>query len=670
MYRPTGQVATPKRSTIVQRSFPKGTVTVLSADRTPNTAVVDMTNMDIVQDSLAKPRPSTVAYGPTALGTIIGIGTFTKLNSGVPQKWQITMQVVGGVGKVVINKDGGAWTTIGGSYSATAWCQFTQSTNRVYISNGTNVMSYYDINLGTIVSYTALTTPATPTLVASASLTSGTTSQTYYYAISALNNVGETIGVISAALSINKLRDAFVSGTDSITVTGTAVTNAVGYNIYLGRSTDLTSFSYLTTVTPAAGVAPVWADNGSTIANIFKTPGVADGTGGAKLTFLISANGQLFGVGDPVSPYKMWYSGKNEQGGNFAPGFGNAGGYAYINYGGDSLPTVVQSFRDGKGNPVITVLTHGQAGAGKFYHASETSTVYGTQTITYFQVYEANGQSGTISPFGVVQANNNIYYPTGDNFKSTGTQPNIINILATNSISQAIDPSVRGLNLSAMSKCCGLFWRDRIFWAVANGTTSNNEIWIHDIARGGLWILRWTLAATWLWLYEDNSGVTHMCALVGNTIVEFSTTVLTQDQGVPFKTRLASGSIVWDESGVSLAAVQSQRFKLMYPQGSIQINDYGLGEDLTGIQTLGGTTYTATVSRTGWGQWTYGRHTFGEGVGVISYYSQSVGIVVLEPDETLNQISWEIITTGANCDYVLSTVTTVASVIPGALLGD
>ena len=94
---------------------------------------------------------------------------------------------------------------------------------------------------------------------------------------------------------------------------------------------------------------------------------------------------------------------------------------------------------------------------------------------------------------------------------------------------QAIDPDVRKLNLAAMSKCVGLYYNGRIHWAVANGTSTNNEIWTLDIARGGLWILRWTLPADWLYLYEDNTGVTHFCALVNNRIVEFTSSVSTQD---------------------------------------------------------------------------------------------------------------------------------------------
>lgn len=651
---------------IVQKTFDKGYISVLESSRIPNDGLADMTNIDVVQDSIVKPRPSTVAYGPAALGTIIGIGTFTKIVSGSPQRWQITMQVIGGVGQIVINKDGGTWTTIGGSYNASAWCMFTQSRNRVYISNGVNTMSYYDINAGTITTYTALAAPSTPTLSATASLTSGSPAFPYFYAMTANNNVGETSATMSGQQLVNKLRDSWVSGTDAITVTGAVVTGAVSYNWYISIDNTLTDFQYLATTSN-----PSFTDDGSTVENTFKSAPPGDSTSGPIVSYMIADEGQLFAVGSKVAgtEFNMWYSGQGQHSGDFSPF--NGGGYAYINYGGDALPTCVQSFHDGKGNPVITVLTTGQGGAGKMYHAQATSTTFGSTVIPFFNIYEAAGQSGTISPFGVVQADNgNIYYPTGDNFKSTGMAQGIVNMLAINSVSQAIDPDVRALNLSAMSNCVGLFYRQRIFWAVPNGTASNNEIWITDLARNGLWILRWTVPAKWLWLYEDNSGTTHMCALVNNVVVEFTTNVQTQDQGVPFRTRLASGSIVWDNSAISMAAIQNQFFKLLFPKGTIYINNYGIGDEINAVQTLGNDEFMASVSNTGYGQWDYSDiYYYGYDVGYINSTAQAVGMVIIDVDDTLNEISWEIITLDADCDYTLSTVTTIGVNIPRAYLG-
>jgi hypothetical protein len=128
--------------------------------------------------------------------------------------------------------------------------------------------------------------------------------------------------------------------------------------------------------------------------------------------------------------------------------------------------------------------------------------------------------------------------------------------------------------------------------------------------------------------------------------------------------------MTWDPSGIALAAIQSQYFKLLYPRGHIYINNYGIGEDGNGQQTLGGTSYSATVTATGYGQWDYsGLYMYGADVGAVNSYAQASGVALLEPDETLNELSWEIITTDAGCDYMLSTVTTMGVLIPNNYLG-
>ena len=148
-----------------QSGFKKGYMSFVTDSRMPFDALADLTNMTLDQDNLPRPRPSLVEFGEQPLGTVIGIGTFIKIVSGVPEKSDISMQVIAGVGKVHVRKDGGTWTAAtgaGNSYDDEAVVNFAQSASRVYVSNGENAMSYYDINTGAIVVYTSLTTPSTP----------------------------------------------------------------------------------------------------------------------------------------------------------------------------------------------------------------------------------------------------------------------------------------------------------------------------------------------------------------------------------------------------------------------------------------------------------------------------------------------------------------------------
>jgi hypothetical protein len=617
----------------------------------PQNGLSDMTNAWLTQDSLPTPRPSLVRYGAQPLGTMIGVSTFTKIVAGRPERWEISMQAIAGVGKICIRKDGDVWTNIGGTYNDVAIVTFAQSNSRVYLANGVDAMSYYDIDTGTIYTYSALIKPNVPTAVKTGL---AGTNYTFYYRVSASNNVGETEGSVAVTISTDKLRNDWIDGTDKVTLSWTAVTGTnVTYNIYVGTAAGNEKQI-------ATGISAItFVDNGTAAANPFKIAPSGNSTQAPKLTYIYNKNGQIYGVGDIENPYYLWYSGVGEQSGDFSPFSG--GGYVGIDFGGDTLPVNVRAFRDGKGTPAMTVLSQGAAGSGKLSHVTFQTQTVGNTTFTYPEVYEANGQAGTVSPRGVIEANNSLYYPTGSDFKTTGSKPNVMNILSTDSISQGILPDVQGLNLAAMKNVVGLEYQDKLYWSLPFGSNENSEIWIMDLSRGGVWILRWTIPAKLMWLYEDNDGYTHHCVLVNNVILEFTDSVKTTDDGVAFRVRVATGRMVFDKAGVGMAAIQFQRFKVLYPTGTINFNVYGLGESgqTTGVAN---TSFRQAVSYTGWEQWLYDNQNepayYDGDIGVISSVARSMEVVPVEVDEILNEISDEITSDTAGVDFTLSSIST------------
>ena len=429
MFTPAKGQKKRKPVNVQQTKFNKGYISTLADSRIPQDALADTLNISLEQDGLPRPRPSLIRYGEQPLGTVIGVGTFTKIVSGEPEHWEIAMQVIGGIGKIHVRKDGDTWTAVAGvgnSYNSSAWTTFTQSNNRVYVSNGVNNMSYYDINAGTITSYTALSTPSAPT-VTQTGLTG--TNYTQRYKISANNAAGESAASTAGTVQTLKLRDAWNGTGEYVDVSWSSVVGAVSYNVYWGDAAG--HEYYLTTVT-----GTTFRDDSSIAANTFRLYPQADSTTGPKLKYLYNKNAQLFGVDDVNNRSYLWYSGTGLNSGDFSPF--NGGGFVAIDYGGDTVPVAVRAFRDGKGTPALTVLTKGAAGKGKLFHVTFNETTYGDTLIVYPEVYEANGQSGTTSPLAVVEANNNLIYPTGNAFKSTGTKANIVNILATDSISQVL----------------------------------------------------------------------------------------------------------------------------------------------------------------------------------------------------------------------------------------
>jgi hypothetical protein len=647
----------PKRKTrrpvnISQHEFSKGYVSTIANARRPLNSFADLTNMEIVQDSIARPRPSLMAYGTQMPYPIVGRGKFTQNKV----RKEIFMLNVSGVGKVYTRTDGGSITLIGGNYTVSVWTGFCQSYNRVYIYNGTDKLSYLDLATDTIQTYTGISAPGAPTPSKSGM---AATTWTYYYKVSANNAVGTTEASTAGSVQVGKTRENWDSTTNFVTVTWSLVTGATSYNVYVGDAAGEEKL-----VTTTTGLS--FVDDGTLNPDPFTLAPSGNSTQGPVLNWMYndSRNSQLFGIDNAN---KMYYSAPGT--GDFSPYDG--GGYIPIDENGDTQLNYVDGFRDGKGTPVITVGARGASGKGKMFHITFDTLTYGDQVIVYGNVYEANGQSAPYAPRAVVKARDSLWYPTGDAFKSTGTSQNIVNILTTNSVSQGIEPDVNTLSLKNLHKAVGVEYQDKIFFALPVNSEENNQIWYIDLARKNLWVLRWNIAARDMWVYEDSDGTSHFCVLVGERILEFTRSVATEDDGVAFSTRCAYSSLVWDEDGLVMANIRKQYYKFLNPRGEINVSVYGLNKD--GVtNAIGGETFTQTVSFTGIGVWDYsGAYKYGDSVGTISIFGKSIGAQKVKTNaKMINQLDWEITTETTGCDYLLSAVRTIGTTNDRRLLGD
>jgi hypothetical protein len=541
---------------------------------------------------------------------------------------------------------------LGGTYSVSGWSRFCQSKGKVYIYNDVDKLSYINLATEAIVTYTALTTPTTPTVTKTGM--AGTTFR-HYYRISANNAVGESIASVAGSTTSGKLRDSWIENTDYMTVSWTAVTDATSYTIYYGTSDTTTKELY--TVDGNATVS--FNDYGTLAVNPFKLAPEGNSTDGFTPTWLYndSRNSQIFGI---ATDNKLYYSAAGT--GDFSPYDG--GGWVEINADGDTQLNFVDGFRNGKGDPVITVSARGAAGKGKLFHLTFDDLTVGDQIITFPSVYEANGQSGTYAPRATVKARDSLYYFTGQDVRSTGTSQNIVNILTTATISQVLEPDLDLITLDALDQACGVEYKDRLYFALPVGSDSNNEIWYLDLSRKNAWVLRWPVAAKDLWLYEDSDGITHFCALVDDVILEFKRggTQTHQDDGTAWRSRLAFESLVWDEDGITLGKVRNMYIKLLQPKGTFTANATGLTR--TGIsQSSGSDSYTVSTSFTGIGQWDYsGDYMYGDDPGVVNTFGKSVAVLQIKPKGQLNQLAWEIVSETIGSDCIVSAVNTRGTV--------
>lgn len=626
-----------------QNKFPKGYVSTIDNSRRPTDSLSDLKNIEVVQDNVLRPRPPLVRYGTQPSKTVIGRAN-VRYNGTRSIYW---MMNDAGTGKVYKQTDGGAISTIGGTYDDEAWASGVQSKAKLYLYNGVDNLSYVNLATDTIQTYTSLSTPGAPTPVKTGM--TGTTF-THYYRISANNAVGESIASSVGSTTSGKIREAWIDGTDYITVTWSAVTNATSYTIYYGSSAT----NCLELYTVSGNATTTFIDYGQLATNPYKLAPEGNSTQGAVFTWMYhdAKNSQVFGI---TSDNKLYYSAPGT--GDFSPY--NGGGWVAIDENGDTQLNYVDGFRDGKGDPVVTVSARGAAGKGKLFHVTFDSLTVGDQIIVYPNVYEANGQSGTYAPRATLKERDSLWYFTGMDVRATGTSQNIVNILTTNTVSQAIEPDLERISLENLHKAVGVSYRDKLYFSLPVGATENNEVWILDLSRKNMWILRWPIAAKDMWLYEDNDGTTHFCVLVNNVILEFTRAGARthQDDGEAWDSRVGFESLVWDEDGITLGKIRNQYFKFLFPKGVIQVNATGLTRK-GAESTVGSDSFTVTTTPTGWDAQMWDMNMWDADPGTINTYGKSVAVLNIKPKGLLAQLDWEVVSSSAGTDYILSAVNT------------
>ncbi|HSX00033.1 MAG TPA: hypothetical protein VLH38_03285 [Patescibacteria group bacterium] len=612
--------------------------------------------------------PVVITFAGTLVNTDVSLITTNSagLTGGTTPTATVTQPSAGGLrGVVHIRKDDEEWTAPDDSvrYDPEAeWATFCHSNNRVFVANGVNNLSYYDVQGEEIVTYVEIELPGIPTLDDTGLDTAST--YPYFAAVTAFNEAGETSQGAFANLSISAPRESWTDSQYIDISVASVPEGADGLNFYVG-----TSAADLRLVASVRG-ATSFHDDGRALAEITKRPPITNSTGGPIVTYLTNILGQVFAWGDIDNPSFVWYDG----GGDGIEGSGNftisgGGGYIGIDDGGPSIPMAVLSYRTGKGDPVPTIVCSGAAGSGGVRHLSFTPQTIGDLTALMPSITEANGSDGTVSPLATVVANNSIHFPTGADFKFYGSAPNIPNILSPNSSSDFILPDVRKLSLGAMRGARALVFEGRVYYALPVISSTNNQLWVFDPkSNPAKWIMPWDIPAKHLWLYEDNSGNTHFRLLVNNKVLQFDRTVFTQDNGVPFRTHVASGPLKWSKSGIAMGYIQDHFFRLTSPRGSMLMTASGEGRNGP-VDSFAEEENVVSSPETGFGEIVWGENEFGEDIGTVDGIAPKTTTIRIPIKETMSQLNWEISTEKAGCGYTLGSTFTNGKLIPKLYAG-
>ena len=564
--------------------FKGGSNSLLDQARMGSQFAVDSTNLLQVEDGLWSTRWGTKYYGASHTTTIDGASEFVK-SDGTTELITITN------GVVYKSTDGGALSSVSGAtFTPGIQCYFMQIAGYLYIANGTDPLARYN---GTVLStYSSISAPTdlSASLVASG-LSSGT--YTYYAVVTALNAVGETTGSTEASITVNKLRDNWIAGTDKVTWSWTASSGAVTYQLYLAEPSQS---GYETLLMDVPGTS--YTDDGSVSVNPYIEVPSDNSTAAPLFTSMVISGNRIWATNDTSNLYKVYFSGSGQYIGNFSDFYG--GGWINLEKGGRELPIAVKHYQSGSGQGVATVLAKTPDGRGAVWQIQITTATVGDTSFSIPSAQKVVGSFGTESLLSVATTTNDLMFANRKGWFSLGPEKNYYGILRTNELSSNIRPYWRSLVGSKMSSVCAYFYDSKVFISVPTSTSGNDRIIIYDLERNN-WSVDWSIGAKQFLEYTDTGGTSHFLyiPLTGTKLIEISDN-FANDLGAAFNQSYISPLLPVSKTKTDVLSLSQSIVELASPKGSINFSVLGVTKNGT-FSTIATKTLTSFGSNTGVG---------------------------------------------------------------------
>ena len=653
--QPSRRRALPETRIVLDR-FNRGMVTLVDESILFKNSAKESQNLIQKMDGRWSPRWGSDYYGVDAGDTIDGAAPFTT-DAGATH---LVISVAGTIKRST--DDGDTWDTCtGASLTSGEKVYFIQIGSYLYIANGTDSLVRYD-GTTTLTTYTALSTPGAPSPVKT-----GLTGTTYTasYRVSAVNEVGETVGSTAGTVTIGKTRDNWTAGTDYITSTWTKVSNATGYNVYY--QDDLNGSGqhvYVGSVVQPSGATVTFTDNGeaSQPLNNFVVAPEGDTTSGPTFTHMELSGNRIWATLDPDNPWRVYWSGSGVNIGAFSPF--NGGGYIDLEKGGRERPKAVVHYRDGKGGAFATVLTSDPEGVGSVWQISLESVSIGDTAFVVPSATKIVGSVGSDSPLSVVKVKDDIMFFNRKGWFKLGSRAQMLNLLSTDEISSNIRPTIQSMTGSALNNVCAYYYDAKVFCSMPRGNSTNNEIYINDTERKN-WCGPWTVGVERFLQYSDTSGETHLLAvpIAGSRLIEFSENI-EGDLSSAFSTRLLTGLYPVDENRNSWAKIRYAYIELNQPVGNITFSVLGTGKR-DGYSQVGSISITDTVSNSGYSANSqFSNFLFSDTSVTPTVYSQASVKKRIRINKLLNNIQFKVTTDARGDAYTLLSISAKGYLIP------
>jgi hypothetical protein len=547
--------------------------------------------------------------------------------------------------------DAQTWTYCSGArYQPGSPVNMNQSGNYLYLTNGIDNIIRYD-GSATLATYTALTTPAAPT-VAETGLAG--TGYTYYYKQSAVNTVGFSIASAASTVIQTSVPRSAWDSTSNFAVVTTAAFQATQTRTDIYISENDVDYSYLTSVSLTAGT---FKDDGTAVA----VPGTSAPTGntsqGPLVEELTNVGTRMYGVRDSNNRYRIWFSGA----GNFVGSFSSAydGGYLDWQEGGKLIPVHVEDYRDGKGTPFATIWCDSADGQGGILQMSLDTLTIGDISITVPSAYKLPGSRGTPAPGSVVNVLNDYMFYNSQAFYNLGSRAQFLNLLSTDESSANIRPDVKRISSGSEPDIASAYFDARVYFSVGYNSGTNNATAIYDTERKAWLPKAFTLGFKKFLRYTDTNGTKRLLALKpGDSRISEISSSINGDYGLAFDTLLSTGLYPVTKNRFEFQFTEEAEIEVSQNQGNITFDLLGIDRS-QGYRTIKSKTLITDANSTAVDTWdSPWDHAWDETSEVVDVVSESSTKRYFTVQKELQAIQWNITTNTLNARYLLRTLQT------------
>lgn len=634
----------PNPQFLTLESFKRGVITLIDKSRLPRNALETADNIFLYEDGQPGPRPGVGWFGAVSPNAepIDGYDYFDFDGA-------IHLVMVAGGNIYRSTNDGTTWTICTGATLTTdTWTNMNQNGSYLYLTNGVDNIVRYDGST-TLQVYTALTTPAAPTIVETGSgLTSGT-NYNYYYKAARVNQVGfSAASAASTVIQTGLARESWSAGTNYATLTLPALdATQTRFDIYI--STDNVDYFYLGSTASATFV-----DDGTAIVVPGTSAPTDNTTQGPKVKELVNVGSRQYGVRDTDNRYRIWFTGA----GSFAGSFSSAydGGYLDWQEGGKYIPIKVEDYRDGKGTPFATIWCDSADGQGCILQMSLDTLTIGDISITVPSAYKLPGSRGTPAPGSVVNVLNDYYFYNSQAFYNLGSRAQFLNLLSTDEASANIRPTVKQITTGGESGIASAYADAKIYFSVPYGSTTNNYTAIFDTEQKAWLPTAFTLGFSKFLKYTDTAGNQRLlCLKPGDTRLSEIGTSIRGDYGVAFVTDLVTGLYPVTKNRFEFQFVEEGEVEFSNPQGVINIELIGI-ERSRGFRTTNSETIASTLTNTGWTTRAWSTTLWSDTSDAPETFSESSVKRYFPVQRELNAVQWRVTTNTLAATYVMRTL--------------